>query len=571
MQRQTYSIFQLFLSLVLGLTYSCVDPQIQQTLDRADAIIEVHPDSAWALLSAIDRSSLIGREQKARYALLMSMAVDKNYIDTTTFDLLQPALDYYPSHGTPNEQLRTYYYQGRIFQNQGDRDHALQAFAKGGDLAQQVTDSLCLARLLRAEGLIYYEFYDMEGYADNFLKAADIYRLQPALKGPELDCLLHAYNGFIVLHDTLRADSLYQVCNQFDTATPAQRDLLQRCNLSFICALGSPAEIKEYMAHLDPNQEISGDGLLNLAFAYHKMGEDHRAMHLLDSARENHLAYDSRRYDAFAVAILKGLGNYQEALATYEAFTAKSDSINRWKIEQKYKSIEEKHQLELKAQEEAEQKSRIIWGGIGGMVLLLMGVILLLVWNRSKQARLKSEKERLSLENQNLQLERDKKVLEAENLAHRVEELEHESESLKSLVEAPEELPQEVQQAIQVRIEMLNSLLAGYITDNAQYEKPYGTWVKELTENTEAFMNSNRLAFQASHPHFIRYFEEHGLTVEEINYVCLYAIGLKGKEVGAYMKKRSHVNTSSTIRKKLGIDKHETNIGIYVRKLLKGL
>jgi hypothetical protein len=84
-------------------------------------------------------------------------------------------------------------------------------------------------------------------------------------------------------------------------------------------------------------------------------------------------------------------------------------------------------------------------------------------------------------------------------------------------------------------------------------------------------MNSNRLAFQASHPHFIRYFEEHGLTVEEINYVCLYAIGLKGKEVGAYMKKRSHVNTSSTIRKKLGIDKHETNIGIYVRKLLKGL
>lgn len=84
-------------------------------------------------------------------------------------------------------------------------------------------------------------------------------------------------------------------------------------------------------------------------------------------------------------------------------------------------------------------------------------------------------------------------------------------------------------------------------------------------------MNSNRLAFQASHPNFIRYFEDHGLTTEEINYVCLYAIGLRGKEVGSYMKKRSHVNTSSAIRKKLGIDKHETNIGIYVRKLLKSL
>ncbi|QCD42225.1 hypothetical protein E7747_08010 [Duncaniella dubosii] len=185
--------------------------------------------------------------------------------------------------------------------------------------------------------------------------------------------------------------------------------------------------------------------------------------------------------------------------------------------------------------------------------------------------RLKSEREKLSLENKNLQLERDKKALEAENLAHRVETLENESASLKELIDSQEELPSEVQQAIKVRIEMLNALMAGYITDNDQYEKPYESWIKELTDNTEEFMNSNRLAFQASHPRFIQYFEEHDLTVSEINYVCLYAIGLRGKEVGNYMKKRSHVNISSGIRKKLGIDKHETNIGIYVRKLLKNL
>lgn len=185
--------------------------------------------------------------------------------------------------------------------------------------------------------------------------------------------------------------------------------------------------------------------------------------------------------------------------------------------------------------------------------------------------RLKSEREKLSLENKNLQLERDKKALEAENLAHRVETLENESASLKELIDSQEELPSEVQQAIKVRIEMLNALMAGYITDNDQYEKPYESWIKELTDNTEEFMNSNRLAFQASHPRFIQYFEEHDLTVSEINYVCLYAIGLRGKEVGNYMKKRSHVNISSGIRKKLGIDKHETNIGIYVRKLLKKL
>ena len=39
-----------------------------------------------------------------------------------------------------------------------------------------------------------------------------------------------------------------------------------------------------------------------------------------------------------------------------------------------------------------------------------------------------------------------------------------------------------------------------------------------------------RLAFKASHPMFIRNLEEHGLTEYDINYLCLYAIGLKGKD-----------------------------------------
>lgn len=84
-------------------------------------------------------------------------------------------------------------------------------------------------------------------------------------------------------------------------------------------------------------------------------------------------------------------------------------------------------------------------------------------------------------------------------------------------------------------------------------------------------MNSTRLAFKASHPAFITYLENHGLNENEINYLCLYAIGLKGKEVGAYIELRRHYNISSEIRKKLGIDEHETNIGIYVRKLLRQL
>ena len=82
-------------------------------------------------------------------------------------------------------------------------------------------------------------------------------------------------------------------------------------------------------------------------------------------------------------------------------------------------------------------------------------------------------------------------------------------------------------------------------------------------------MDSARVAFTASHPRFMEYLEHHGLSTDEINYLCLYAIGLRGKDVGEYLQLKRHYIVSHEIRKKLGIGEHETNIGIYVRKLMK--
>lgn len=76
-------------------------------MDAAESLMESHPDSALAILDSIPASEVNGQEEKARYALLMSMALDKNYIDTTDFNVLQPAIDYYLEHGTPDERLRT--------------------------------------------------------------------------------------------------------------------------------------------------------------------------------------------------------------------------------------------------------------------------------------------------------------------------------------------------------------------------------------------------------------------------------------------------------------------------------
>ena len=294
------------------------------------------------------------------------------------------------------------------------------------------------------------------------------------------------------------------------------------------------------------------------------------------------------RHLSISVPILESMGNYKDALNRYKHFSNIMDSINSSRFEHKSQLIEEKYNLELKAQQDSKRNNQILWTFMGSVIFFTFAVIILILLVRShkmqkilameqaltaelKNKSLISQKHKLSLENKALKLERDNKALETEILIHRVEILENECIGLKELISSQEELPREVEQAIKIRIEMLNALMATYITDNERYEKTYESWIKELSENTEEFMNSNRLAFQASHPKFIQYFKDHGLNTSEINYVCLYAIGLRGKEVGIYIKKPSHVNLSSVIRKKLGIDKRDTNIGIYVRKLLKSL
>lgn len=585
---QTYRIIPIILSVIFVFAAGCdhKSDSIQTDLDTAELLMESHPDSALSILNSIHTSSITSQSQLARYALLKSMALDKNYIDTTKFDVLQPAIDYYLKKGSPDEKLRTYYYQGRIYQNRNDRDSALNTFMKGLDIMQNCQDSLTIARTLVAQGILYSSFYDFESFAENFLKAAAIYK-NKGIQTNEFYCLLNALDAMIILENKDQSDHILNSIFIIRNLNESQKLELQNFKLSYIVRFGSKDELEEYIGN-NKHLNYDANGILHLALAYNKIGDNNSAIQLFNYIDEANVAYDTLKYLSIKYRVLEGLKESEQALSTYKDFVLKLDSINSEKFEQKSQSVEERHQMELQAERTAQENFRVTTVLIGGILVLVLIIIILALVARSHKTKkvlavqkartaelendnLKSERERLTLENANLQLERDKKALEAENLAHRVEVLEGESESLKALLETPEEIPAEVQKTIQTRIEMLNSLLAGYITDNSKYEETYDIWVKQLTDNTEEFMNSNRLAFQASHPRFIQYFVDHDLTKSEINYVCLYAIGLRGKEVGNYMKKRSHVNISSAIRKKLGIDKHDTNIGIYVRKLLKTL
>lgn len=591
------NIILLLMTIVVFAACDRNTPILEQ-MDMAENLMNTKPDSALTLLKNIPVTNIKGKEIAAKYALLKSMALDKNYIDTTTFDVLQPAIDYYLKKGSPDEKLRTYYYQGRIYQNQGDDDSAMQSFLNGCDLKQVVTDSLLLAHTLVAQGTLYFKQYKTNEFIRNNLEAAKLY----GVIGRdifEIKSYTNALDGYIILNNKSAADSLLSICIPLVQKNPDGEVYLFPSLLSYTIEFCSPDDLKTF---LDKYQdlELSKDETMNFARGYSKIGEYDKALNILAEISPAAFTMDSLKYASVKIEILEKQGKYEQALNLYRDYSAMHESYLNKLISHDLLFSDKKHQLEMENLMKIQDRDRIIWATLCGIFALtiLVGWLYYRAY-RSKTRRILAEKENenLKLEQDNLrkekekaELERDKKTLEAENLEKdkkrleaeqrqyeleasnlRLEifQLESERDHLKELQQEQSELAKPIQKVIKDRLDILNGLLAKEITQNDSYAESYNNWIETVHNDKKKFMDSTRLAFAASHPKFMEYLEQHGLSTDEINYLCLYAIGLRGKEVGEYIQMKRHYIVSHEIRKKLGIDQHETNLGLYIRRLIK--
>lgn len=526
-------------------------------MDKAENLMDAKPDSALVVLENIPASSVKGKEAAARYALLKSIALDKNCIDTTTFDVLQPAIDYYIKNGKPDEKLRTYYYQGRIYQNKGDDDSAMRSFMNGCDLRHGVTDSLLLAHTLVAQGTLYFKQYKINDFVHYNMEAAKLYKTI----GKDILAIksyTNALDGYVMQNNKPAADSLMSICVPMVKKNPEGEAFLFPSLLSYTVNFCSSDEIKEVLTEYQ-NMELTTDETMIFAEGYSKIGEYDKAMALISNINPAENTWDSLKYASIKIDILERQGKYKEAFTLYRDYSASLEHYQKELLSQDLLFSDKKHQLEMKSLMEIQDRDRIIWGTLCGIFAL----VILVGWLYYRGYRSKTKHILTEKENKNLRLEQ-------ENLRLEIDQLEDERDNLKELQKEQSELSKPIKDVIKNRLDLLNGLLAKEITNNDRYAEPYNKWIDTVRNDKKKFMDSTRLAFAASHPKFIEHLEQHGLSANEINYLCLYAIGLRGKEVGEYIQTKRHYIVSHEIRKKLGIDEHETNIGPYIRRLMKG-
>lgn len=149
--------------ILLLLLSSCFGKSAPSAADTAlflvDSIIDERPDSALTLLRAIDTTAFVHPESRPLYALLLTQAEDKNFIDRTSDTLISRATAYYTRHPNhhPSRRIRAHYYHARILLNARNYPLSLIHLRQAEELALPDSAHHLLGLIYRNMADIYFE------------------------------------------------------------------------------------------------------------------------------------------------------------------------------------------------------------------------------------------------------------------------------------------------------------------------------------------------------------------------------------------------------------------------------
>ena len=128
----------ILLALTGAVLTGCTPASTREALARADSIMAAAPDSALAILDALDPATLNSDEKMARYALLRSQATHKAYLPLDNDSLIGLAVDYYTSSGDEVSLIKSFYYQGVTYSTLGNYEKAVKSAMHSRELARSI-------------------------------------------------------------------------------------------------------------------------------------------------------------------------------------------------------------------------------------------------------------------------------------------------------------------------------------------------------------------------------------------------------------------------------------------------
>lgn len=381
--------------LVLStLLFACsCDRRTKNDLDVIEGMLNSRPDSALFLIERINTRDIKTENNRARHSLLLSMALDKNYIDITSDSIIRKAVDYYSFHSLCPNRMKTWYYEGRIQVNCGNYSSAIIALEKAESDALLLDDHYYLGLIYREKASIYNTWnnipaatkYNQKAYSSFLLSGKDSHASY---------CLLSI--GIALFNEKKYDEARYYLNKaKQETNVPG---LLNHCNLRL-------ADIS-VEKHENPDSSLSifqsiPKHLFDLydygyqAIAWEQSGRRDSSSVWMNLGYSNARSkVDSASLDYMYSGIYFDRGDYQKAYALIKNVIDVQDDYTRSILQESLNTaLKDYYREELALQEEknAREKERRLWMGI----LFGLGMILMagfFIW------RLKSKDQILELQ-----------------------------------------------------------------------------------------------------------------------------------------------------------------------------
>lgn len=360
----------------------------RETLSHIESYIIEHPDSALVVLENIDISELSGKEERAKHALLLSMAMDKNYIYKTDFKVLQPAIDYYEDSGTTTDKFQTYYLQGRIYQNQGNETEAMILYAQAKELLSGIDAPFLVGQLHTEIGNIYRSNYDYAKSLEAYQAAYDYY-INDGLESYAAYALLDIGLSYWNLEDN--AKGIEYINEALQIAIKLHDEYLEMIcyqNIVFLCddidAVGRCGSVVEALVNRYDIEKFGSGSLVAIASYYAEVEEYDRMEVFIGRAWSNTTnAKDSINVYLTQADILKRVGKSEEALKFFEAGVKLQNREVRSSLKQPIETTQKEY-----FQQQAEynayrlKKDRELYITLGVIALLALIVVAMYIRHR---------------------------------------------------------------------------------------------------------------------------------------------------------------------------------------------
>ena len=156
MRKSVIAILVAVLAVCAG---GCSDREAVERLNRAEHVMEEHPDSALLLIQGVDLSRLRTDKDRALYALLRTQALVKNDAVIASDSLIRTAVDYYTRHPRSTYLMKSNFYMGYVLITLQQHEEAIPYATAAYDMAGECNDPYWRAKAAEQIGGLFDTYY----------------------------------------------------------------------------------------------------------------------------------------------------------------------------------------------------------------------------------------------------------------------------------------------------------------------------------------------------------------------------------------------------------------------------